>query len=224
MNTDWFLQLIHLLTCQIVVKNFKISSSKGRYLDNEIKSFIVIENFSENDVHIIKMYEAPMRRKFRSNINCSHFEKSKSRRKKKIRRGRHEKAGTKAHVGICNILYANVNGFRSKCESIKQILVEQDVDVLLLTETKVYKNSAIHFDGYQSFSAVTNKKSGGRLYISIKHGFCQLLLCNRGENAEFITVRMEGKYNGLQIVLVYGPQEKILRKIGKHFMRVCLLK
>ena len=35
--------------------------------------------------------------------------KSKSRRKKKIRRGRHGKAGTKAHVGICNILYANVN-------------------------------------------------------------------------------------------------------------------
>ena len=40
--------------------------------------------------------------------------KSKSRRKKKIRRGRHGKAGTKAHVGICNILYANVNGSRSK--------------------------------------------------------------------------------------------------------------
>ena len=65
--------------------------------------------------------------------------KSKSRRKKKIRGGRHGKAGTKLHVGIWNILYANVNGFRSKYESIKQILVEQDVDVLLLTETKVYK-------------------------------------------------------------------------------------
>ena len=33
-------------------------------------------------------------------------------------------------------------------------------------------------------------------------------MCSRGENAEFITVRMEGKYNGLRIVLVYGPQEK----------------
>ena len=33
-------------------------------------------------------------------------------------------------------------------------------------------------------------------------------MCNRGENAEYITVRMEGKYNGLRIVLVYGPQEK----------------
>ena len=89
------------------------------------------------------------------------------------------------------------------------ILVEQDVDALLLTETKVYKNSAIHIDGYQSFSAVRNKKSaGGGLYISIKHGLCQSLICNRGENAECITLRMEGKYNGLRIVMVYGPQEK----------------
>ena len=33
-------------------------------------------------------------------------------------------------------------------------------------------------------------------------------MCNRGENAECITVRMEGKYNGLRVVLVYRPQEK----------------
>ena len=97
------------------------------------------------------------------------------------------------HVGICNILFANVNGFRSKCESIKQILVEQDVDVLLLTETNLYKNSAIHFDGYQSFSAVRNKKSVGGLYIGIKQGLCQSLTYNRNENAECITVRIEGK-------------------------------
>ena len=91
---------------------------------------------------------------------------------------------------------------------MKQILVEQDVDVLLLTETKVYKSSAIHIDGYQSFSAVRNKKSGRGLFIGIKHGFCQSLMCNRGENTGFITIRMEGKYNGQRIVLVYGPQGK----------------
>ena len=91
---------------------------------------------------------------------------------------------------------------------MKQILGEQDADVLLLTETKVYKYSAIHFDGCQSFSAVRNKRSGGGLYIGVKHGLCQSLLCNRGENAEFIMVRMEGKYNGYRIVLACGPQEK----------------
>ena len=144
--------------------------------------------------------------------------KGKLRRKKKIRRGRHGKAGTKAHVATCNNLYANGIGFRSKCESIKQILVEQDVDVLLLTEAKVYKNSAIHFDGYQSFSTVRNKKSGGDLiYIGIKHGLCQSLMCSRGENAEFITVRMEGKYNGLRLVLVYGPQEKCTEENREAF-------
>ena len=52
------------------------------------------------------------------------------------------------------------------------------------------------------------QKFGGGLYIGIKHGLCQSLMCNWGENAECITVRMEGKCNGLQIVLVYDPQEK----------------
>ena len=50
--------------------------------------------------------------------------------------------------------------------------------------------------------------SGGGIYTGIKHWFCPSLMCNRSENAELITVRMEGKYNGLRIVLVYGPQGK----------------
>ena len=42
-------------------------------------------------------------------------------------------------------------------------------------------------------------------------------MCNRGENAEFITVRIEGKYNGLRIVLVYGSQEKDTEETREAF-------
>ena len=42
---------------------------------------------------------------------------------------------------FCNIYYANVNGFRSKSESIKQLIQENGIDILVLTETKVYNKS-----------------------------------------------------------------------------------
>ena len=42
---------------------------------------------------------------------------------------------------FCNIYYANVNGFRSKSESIKQLIQENGTDILVLTETKVYNKS-----------------------------------------------------------------------------------
>ena len=110
-------------------------------------------------------------------VVCKSNKKRKLRRKKKIRRDRHGKAGTKAHVGICNILYANVNGFRSKCESIKQILVEENVDVLLLTETKVYKNSAIHCKWLSVICSCQKQKVWWRTLHWHKTWYLSITLC-----------------------------------------------
>ena len=42
--------------------------------------------------------------------------------------------------------FATVNGFKSKADSIKQLVAENNVDTLLLNETKVYTSNAIsHF-------------------------------------------------------------------------------
>ena len=65
---------------------------------------------------------------------------------------------------LCKFLHANVREFRSKSEDINQIPEEHDADVILLTETKVYTKSAIDIKGFQSFSAVSYKKSGGGLH------------------------------------------------------------
>ena len=57
---------------------------------------------------------------------------------KRIRRGKRCKNKTigKSANQLCNIYYANVNGFRSKSESIKQLIQEKALDILILTETK----------------------------------------------------------------------------------------
>ena len=75
----------------------------------------------------------------------SRFSAALGRHKKhnRIRRGKRGKNKTvgKYASQFCNIYYANVNGFRSKSESIKQLIQENGIDILVLTETKVYNKS-----------------------------------------------------------------------------------
>ena len=92
--------------------------------------------------------------------------------KKKIRRGRKpgKTENQRANSGLSSFLYANANGYRSKKESINQIIEEHDIDVIMLNETKVYSKSAIKIKGFQSFPVVRNKNKGGGAFMGVRHG------------------------------------------------------
>ena len=129
-------------------------------------------------------------------------------RPERVRRGRKPKKDSGGNQGrLCKFLYANVRGFRSKSESINQIIEEHDVDAILLTETKVHTNSAIDIKGFQSFSAVRDKKSGGGLYLGIRHGLYESVMIDSGSKGSFVTVCLNGKDCSVRLILVYGPQE-----------------
>ena len=100
-----------------------------------------------------------------------------------------------------------MNGFRSKKDSLKQILCEHDVDILLLTETKVHTSSSIKLEGYQLFPAVRSKRQGGGILVAIKYGLCSSIMVDKGDEAEFITVCLRFDDQHIRLVLVYGPQE-----------------
>ena len=72
----------------------------------------------------------------------------KKRGRKRVRRSRKKKDRSDPAL---NIYYVKMNGFRSKKDSLKQILCEHDVDMWLVTETKVHTNSSIKLEGYQLF-------------------------------------------------------------------------
>ena len=55
--------------------------------------------------------------------------------RKKIRRGKKKHSNIKKK---CTFFYANMNGYKSKADSLKKILVAHNVGVFLLNETKVY--------------------------------------------------------------------------------------
>ena len=73
-----------------------------------------------------------------------------------------------------------MNGFRSTKDSLKQILCEHDVDILLLTETKVHTNSSIKLEGYQLSPAVRSKRQSGGILVAIKYGLCSFFLVALG--------------------------------------------
>ena len=52
----------------------------------------------------------------------------------------------------------NVNRYKSKRESIKQLIEECNINILLLTETKVYSKTVVKIEGFQVFPAVRLKK------------------------------------------------------------------
>ena len=113
-----------------------------------------------------------------------------------------------------------MKGFRSKSESINQVIEEHDDDVILLTETKVYTNLAIDIKDFQSFSAVRDKKSGDGLYLGIRHGLYESVTIDSGSKASFVTVCLNGKYCSVRLILVYGPHKKMILKIRIHFIMV----
>ena len=83
-----------------------------------------------------------------------------------------------------------MNGYKSKADSLKKILVAHNVDLFLLNKTKVYSESAIKVKGYQVFPAVWKRNCGGSLLIGVRQGLCQALMVDHGENAEFLTVKL----------------------------------
>ena len=69
-----------------------------------------------------------------------------------------------------------MNGFRSKSESIKQLIQENGIDILVLTETKVYRKSTTRLDGFQLFPVVRKRSGGGGLLIAVRHGICSSIM------------------------------------------------
>ena len=65
--------------------------------------------------------------------------------------------------------------------------------IILLRETKVYKNTSIKIEGYQVFLAVRQTKQGGGLAFVVRNKYCPSPMIDKGDNAEFLNVRLTMK-------------------------------
>ena len=107
-----------------------------------------------------------------------------NKKRKKIRRS---KKGPYKTPHPCKVYYVNINGFRSKQVSLQKLLNDQNINVMLLAETKVYSEKGIKLEGYQLFPVVRKKNMGGGLLIAVeRHGVCtSLVLSVKGKMLSF---------------------------------------
>ena len=116
-----------------------------------------------------------------------------------------------------------MNDFRSKNESIKQLIQENGIDILVLTETKVYNKSTTRLDGFQMFPVVRKRSGGGGLLIAMRHGISSSIMVDEVEDAEFATVKMKFGNMYFRLLVVYGPQESDhIDKINQFYENLSL--
>ena len=117
------------------------------------------------------------------------------KKKRRVRRGQPGKnpksSTTSKSARVCNFYYANVNGFKSKADSLKQLVAENNIDILLLSETKVYTSKAISIKGYQSFPVIRKNRQGGGIFIGVRHGSYEAVMVSQGDDADFVTVLLK---------------------------------
>ena len=90
---------------------------------------------------------------------------------------------------------------------MKQLIKENGIDILVLTETKVYNKSTTWLDGFQLFPIVRKRSGGGGLLIAVRHGISSSIMFDEGEDAEFATVKMKFGNMYFRLLEVYGPQK-----------------
>ena len=136
-----------------------------------------------------------------------------------MRRGKRRKTKQCIDSRTCKFLYVNINDYKSKADSLQELMEEQGADIVLLTETKVHAKSAINIKGFQTFSAVRDKNKGGGLCAGMRHDLYQSVMVDSDDNAQFITVHLNGtnKTYSTGLILAYGPQEDELDDVKDLF-------
>ena len=79
---------------------------------------------------------------------------SKATKRKRVRRGGKKnklQRCIKARTKPCVFFNENIDGFTSKRDSLKQLIIEHSIDILILTETEVYTKTKIRLEGFQVF-------------------------------------------------------------------------
>ena len=133
-------------------------------------------------------------------------------KKKKRRRGKKKKI---------SIFYSNINGAKSKYESLKNIIEEVNPAIVTLTETKLGKSSKIQkiLCGYKLFSRTVKLGKGG-LLIGIRHNtFRSSLEVTTSEDKNVMAVRVSvSEKLAYRLILAYGPQETEPLETRENFM------
>ena len=135
--------------------------------------------------------------------------------KQKTKRGKKKKRNI-------SLYYCNVNGVRTKYESLQNIINNQvNPDVFAICETKVNSHSKLKhfFPDYNLLTRVIKQGKGGLVIAVKKNLFPKVLDVTTSSNKNILVARaVVSNLAALRFILVYGPQENENAEDREAFM------
>ena len=113
----------------------------------------------------------------------------------------------------CKVLYLNIRGFKSKMASLKEILIDEQPEIVGLTETMLDAADVVEREGYSVYRSDRDREGGGIL-VAVKKVLKGLIVEESVEKneGESMWVSLGSPKINLRIGLVYNPQESKTKK------------
>ena len=134
---------------------------------------------------------------------------TKTQRKKKAR----SKRGKGNKETNIKILYVNVNGVKSKVESLQSAAQTHNSHIVAITETKGLPPK---LEGYTQWETKQTHRRGGGVAITVREELAnnfQILEDMEDENQEILWAQITQKNKKIYIGVYYGKQENVKREI-----------
>ena len=140
-----------------------------------------------------------------------HQKGRKIRRSKKIRN----------KMNKFKIIYMNIRGIKSKLNSLEEIIINKEPDIICVVESLLQGNETVEITGYEVIT-VNRQHQGGGIVVAVKKELANItaVVDETMENEEMIWLVMDNGKAKVRIGIVYAPQEsrtkvKEMRKIYK---------
>ena len=116
-------------------------------------------------------------------------------RKGKIRRGRKKYNRENKGTSEVKIIHINIRGIKSKIRDIVNIAEEENIDVMVFTETKLERDEKKEIEGYKQFNLNRNTPAGGVVIFVKENIETELLKINK--ICETIWLKIKAKTDSL---------------------------
>ena len=132
-----------------------------------------------------------------------------------VRRSRKRKNGRE-----CDLFYNNINGFKGKSTSVKQILDKTNPSIVVFCETKLANINKIK-ETMQQYDLIERCVKGGKggLVIATKKNTFETCVINvtSSDNENILVGRIPSGDKGVRIIAGYAPQETDTPELREEF-------
>ena len=106
-------------------------------------------------------------------------------------------------------MYNNINGIKTKIESLKRIITEEEPTVIGITETRLKKDEKLKIEGYKIKRVDRKTQGGGGVLLAYKKSLKNVTVVVREEdvNEEMLWIKIDNGKAKTRIGIIYMPQE-----------------